>query len=336
MLHVRLPDGTVKQYESSTTPRKIAAEIGAGLAKAALAAEVDGKVSLDTRCPPGRSVAADAHQERSRIAGRHASSCAHVMARAVMRLFTACSWPSARRSTTGSTTTSSWSTPISEEDFPAIEAEMAKIVKRTSRSSGSNEPRDKALKICRDLGQTLKVEHIKEGLAEHPTAVVLSAGRVSRSLPRTARPERRGDRRVQAAVRRRRLLEGRRNRASNCSGCTARLSSPSRNSKSICKRIEEAKKRDHRVLGKQLELFTISPVVGAGLVLWQPKGAIVRGMLENFLNDELQPRGYLPVYTPNIGRVRAVQDLGPLSLLRRQPVPADSRWKTASGTCSSR
>ena len=67
--------------------------------------------------------------------------------------------------------------------------------------------------------------------------------------------------------------------------------------------VEEAKRRDHRVLGKQLELFTISPLVGSGLVLWQPKGAIIRGLLENFLKEELQRRGYQPVYTPNIGRL---------------------------------
>ena len=75
MLHVRLPDGTVKQYESSTAPQQIAAEIGAGLAKAALAAEVDGKpVSLDYPLPASGEVSlTDPHQARPRIAGHHAS-----------------------------------------------------------------------------------------------------------------------------------------------------------------------------------------------------------------------------------------------------------------------
>jgi threonyl-tRNA synthetase len=74
--------------------------------------------------------------------------------------------------------------------------------------------------------------------------------------------------------------------------------------------IEEAKRRDHRVLGKQLELFTISPVVGSGLILWQPKGATIRGVLESFVKEELQRRGYLPVYTPNIGRVELYEISG--------------------------
>jgi threonyl-tRNA synthetase len=75
-------------------------------------------------------------------------------------------------------------------------------------------------------------------------------------------------------------------------------------------RVEEAKKRDHRVLGKQLELFTLSPVVGSGLVLWQPKGAMIRELLESFVKDELRRRGYQPVYTPNIGRVELFEISG--------------------------
>ncbi len=68
-------------------------------------------------------------------------------------------------------------------------------------------------------------------------------------------------------------------------------------------RLEEAKARDHRVVGQELNLFTISPEVGSGLVLWQPKGALVRMLLERFLMSEMLQRGYQPVYTPHIGRL---------------------------------
>src|SRR5207245_10683678 len=67
--------------------------------------------------------------------------------------------------------------------------------------------------------------------------------------------------------------------------------------------LEEAKKRDHRVLGKQLKLFTISQMAGGGLILWMPKGAMVRGLLESFIKEELLKRGYSPVYTPHIGKL---------------------------------
>ncbi|OYV84866.1 MAG: threonine--tRNA ligase [Planctomycetia bacterium 21-64-5] len=85
--------------------------------------------------------------------------------------------------------------------------------------------------------------------------------------------------------------------------------------------VEEAKRRDHRVLGKQLELFTTNQLVGSGLILWLPKGAIVRGLLETFVRDELFKRGYEPVYTPNIGRVELYQISG------HYPYYADSQFK---------
>ena len=62
--------------------------------------------------------------------------------------------------------------------------------------------------------------------------------------------------------------------------------------KAYLEQLEEAKKRDHRVLGKQLKLFTISQQVGSGLILWMPKGAMVRSLLEAFIKDELLKRGY--------------------------------------------
>jgi threonyl-tRNA synthetase len=85
--------------------------------------------------------------------------------------------------------------------------------------------------------------------------------------------------------------------------------------------VEEAKRRDHRVLGRQLELFATNQLVGSGLILWLPKGAIVRGLLETFVREELFKRGYEPVYTPNIGRVELYQISG------HYPYYADSQFK---------
>ena len=85
--------------------------------------------------------------------------------------------------------------------------------------------------------------------------------------------------------------------------------------------IEEAKKRDHRVLGKQLKLFTISQAVGSGLILWMPKGATVRGILETFIKDELLKRGYQPVYTPHIGRLELYRTSGHFPYYRDAQYP---------------
>src|SRR6202035_4913795 len=87
------------------------------------------------------------------------------------------------------------------------------------------------------------------------------------------------------------------------------------------RRLEEAKKRDHRVLGKQLKLFTISPLVGSGLVLWMPRGAIVRGVLEALIKDELIKRGYQPVYTPHIGRLELYRTSGHFPYYRDAQYP---------------
>ena len=76
------------------------------------------------------------------------------------------------------------------------------------------------------------------------------------------------------------------------------------------RQLEEARRRDHRVLGKQLELFLIEPAVGSGLVFWLPKGAVIRHELENFLHGELIRRGYQPVYTPVIGNVHLYETSG--------------------------
>ena len=75
-------------------------------------------------------------------------------------------------------------------------------------------------------------------------------------------------------------------------------------------RIEEAKKRDHRVIGKQMGLFTMSPLVGQGLILWMPKGGIIRTELQNLMQGELTRRGYSPVFTPHIGNVALYKTSG--------------------------
>ncbi len=97
--------------------------------------------------------------------------------------------------------------------------------------------------------------------------------------------------------------------------------------------MEEAKKRDHRKLGKELELFAVSPLVGSGLVLWLPNGAIIRGELEQFVRQELMRRGYDPVYTPNVARVELYETSGHFPYYRESqftPIfgTTPDRWST--------
>ncbi len=70
----------------------------------------------------------------------------------------------------------------------------------------------------------------------------------------------------------------------------------------ICKQVEETKKRDHRVLGKQLDLFSIQELAGPGLIFWHPKGGIIRKEMEDWMRDQYLKRGYSLVYTPHVAR----------------------------------
>jgi threonyl-tRNA synthetase len=106
------------------------------------------------------------------------------------------------------------------------------------------------------------------------------------------------------------------------------------------KLLDEAKKRDHRTLGKQLSLFTISPLVGSGLILWMPKGAVIRYQLECFIREELTRRGYHQVYTPHVGNIELYKKSGhypyykesqfpPIHMAERTASAADAATKPA-------
>ncbi|MEX2188924.1 MAG: threonine--tRNA ligase [Pirellulales bacterium] len=322
MLNVHLPDGSVRSYDQSVSVLAVAGDIGPRLARAALAGEVDGKVvGVDYKLPASGDVKLRILTNKNPEAlavMRH--SCAHVMARAVMRLYDGVQL--AFGPTTGAGFYYDMDLPhaISEADFPAIEAEMQKIIKADEPFERIEEPRDKALAICGDLKQPLKVEHIQEGLADHPTLSfyrqgefidlcrgphIPSAGAIGAfKLTTVAGAYWKGDAEKQQLQR----LYG-----------TAFFSQADLDAH--LKVLEEAKRRDHRVLGKQLELFSISPLVGQGLILWLPKGATIRGNLEAFVREELRLRGYQPVYTPNIGRIELYKTSGHFPYYRESQFP---------------
>ena len=86
-------------------------------------------------------------------------------------------------------------------------------------------------------------------------------------------------------------------------------------------RLEEAKKRDHRKIGQELGLFAVDPLVGSGLILWKPKGATIRLLLENHLRDKLREQGYQPVFTPHIGRLELYRTSGHFPYYRDAQFP---------------
>ena len=311
MLKVTLPDGKTLEYTRHVRPIDIAADIGPRLAKATLAAEVDGRlVGVQEPLPVDGQVSLRLITNRDPQAldlMRH--SAAHVMARAVMRLFDGVQLAFGPTVAGGFYYDFQMEHALSEADFPKIEAEMAKIIKEDEPFERVEMNRQEAIQFFRDLHQTLKVEHLEEGLAVEPTVSLYrqgefadlcrgphipSAGAIGAfKLQSVAGAYWKGD---ATRVQLQRVY------------ATAFFSKPELDEH--LRQLEEAKRRDHRVLGKQLELFMIDPDVGQGLVFWLPKGAIIRRELENFLYGELLQRGYQPVYTPVIGNVHLYETSG--------------------------
>ncbi len=311
MLKVNLPDGSSREFSRRMRAIDVAADIGPGLAKATLAAVVDDQiVGADTYLPEEGEAGLRLLTKRDPEAldvMRH--SCAHVMARAVMRLFDGVELAFGPTVDNGFYYDFALEHPISEADFPKIEAEMAKIIKENEPFERVVESRDKAVQLCADLNQKLKVEHIQEGLSEEETVSFYRQGEFVDLCrgPHVPAPK---------AISAFKLMSvaGAYWKGDAEKQQLQRLYATAWFSKQdladYLKRIEEAKRRDHRVLGKQLELFMIDPDVGSGLVLWLPKGAVLRRELENFIHGELIKNGYQPVYTPVIGRVKLYEISG--------------------------
>ena len=317
MLQIQLPDGSVKEYPENYTAIDVAKTIGERLAAATLAAEVHGTVVDATRpvgqvsnLPPGTSIPLKLitnKDPKALAVMRH--SAAHVMARAVMRLYPGVGLAFGPTTGHGFYYDFDLDTKISEDDFPRIEEEMKKIIADAEPFERFNATRDEAVKLCTDLDQKLKVEHIQTGLADHGSLSfyrqgnfmdlcrgphVPDAGKITAiKLISIAGSYWKGDANNKQLQR----LYG-----------TAWFSQ--KDLDEYIKQVDEAKKRDHRVLGKQLGLFSISQDVGPGLCLWLPKGSTVRATLEDFIKKELLKLGYTPVYSPHIGRVEMYEISG--------------------------
>lgn len=314
MIQVQLPDGNLVEHEDHATALDVASGISAGLSRATVAAVIDGQ-TMDAMRPLTeltelRPVPLQLLTTRDAAAAavmRH--SCAHIMARAIMRLYEGVGL--AFGPVKGNTFYYDFdlATPISEEDFPRIEAEMKKIVKEAEPFERFTMNREESIQFCEDLNQQLKVEHIRTGLADHDS---LSFYRQGEFVDLCRGPHIPHAGMIKAfkilSVAGSHWKGDVSNRGLQRVYGTAYFDK--KELRAYLDQIEEAKKRDHRVLGSRLQLFTINPDVGQGLCLWLPKGATIRATLEDFIKSELTRRGYEPVYSPHIGRVELYETSG--------------------------
>jgi threonyl-tRNA synthetase len=192
--------------------------------------------------------------------------------------------------------------PLTEEDFPAIEKEMAKIIALDEPFERLDRPRADAIQVCKDLKQDFKVEHIETGLADDDSLSFYQQGEF---LDLCRGPHIPSPRRIGAF----KLLsiagaywKGDQSRE-QLQRLYATAFFTQAELDAHLELLEEAKKRDHRVLGKRLGLFHIDEMVGQGLVLWTPKGSFVRQKLQDFISEHLQRQGYDQVFTPHIGKL---------------------------------
>jgi threonyl-tRNA synthetase len=325
MLDIQLPDGTVVSHPDDATPLSIANSIGSRLAKAVVAAQVAGKVidatgllkPFDNGSPIPLKLLTEKDPEALDVL-RHSS--AHIMARAVMRLYPEVSLAFGPTISNGFYYDFLMPHKLTEEDFAKIEQEMAAIIAKSEPFEQFSLNRQDSVSLCKDMNQGLKVEHIESGLSSHPE---LGFYRQGEFVDLCRGPHIPDAGRVKAF---KIMSVAGSHWKGNMSGPQLqRLYGTAwfdkKDLQNHLDQLEEAKRRDHRVLGKKLGLYQITPDVGQGMCLWMPKGARIRGLLEDFLRREMLKRGYEPVYSPHLGRVELYETSGHFPYYRDSQFP---------------
>jgi len=330
MIRLQLPDGTVREFPERIRPQEVAAQLQGRDKKEIVAAALDGQI-VDLNRPLSRALLQElglkevptlrllsTSDPEALDVLRH--SAAHIMARAVLRLYRGAKLAFGPATESGFYYDIDVRPPIREEDFPRIEAEMRRLIQQAEPFERLELPTEQARALCADLQQTYKVEHIEEQLRQFPR---LSFYRQGEFLDLC-----RGPHLPHAGyIRAFKLLsiagaywknDASRPQLQRLYG-TAFFRQ--QDLEAFLEQLEEAKKRDHRILGRQLRLFTLSPMVGSGLVLWMPRGATIRHILETFIREELVKRGYQPVYTPHLGRLELYRTSGHFPYYRDAQYP---------------
>lgn len=301
MIEIQLPDGTVKKVAPGTTVLDVAKEIGPRLAKAAYAGRFNGRL-IDLRTPLKENgtlaIVTDKDPACQEVI-RH--SAEHIMADAVKQL-----WPEVQIDV-GRTDHSEkfqydfkMSRPFTPEDLTKIEAKMKAIISSKSPFTREVVSRDEAKKLFSGMGENLKVSRIDDipagediSIFKHGTFIDLCRGpHVQTSdqigsfkLIDTSASYWRGDEKNEVLQR-----------------IYGTAFATEKQMTEYLAFLEEAKRRDHRRIGKDLDLFSISDDVGPGLILWHPKGARVRSIIEDFWRKEHLRVGYDLVYSPHLAR----------------------------------
>jgi threonyl-tRNA synthetase len=322
VIRVKLPDNSVQEVPKGTTPLDIAKGISPRLAQAALVAKVtpsngdraaqdkDESKLVDLTRPLEQDADLRILTEKDPEAlqvFRHSS--AHLMAAAVLELFPETKLGHGPATDSGFFYDFYRPTPFTPEDLEKIEKKMQELVQKDESYAREYIPRDQALDRFKSEGDFMKCHFIEQFTQQGEPVSLYKTGKFidfcrGPHIPSTGR------------IKAFKLL--------NIAGAywlgdeknpqLQRIYGTSFYSKKeldeYLHQIEEAKKRDHRVLGQQLDLFSIQELAGPGLIFWHPKGGIMRKLMEDWMRDEYLKRGYSLVYTPHVARRQLWQTSG--------------------------
>jgi threonyl-tRNA synthetase len=333
MPRITLPDGTVKDFTAPVTAAEVAASIGAGLAKAAIGAKVNGELRdlstlLTTDCslsivtPKKREGGADPD---GLFLVRH--SAAHVMAEAIQRLFPNAKLVYGPPVDTGFYYDISFDggRSMSTDDFAAVEAEMAKIVAENRPFTRYDMPAAEGLKKVQSEGSKYKLDNAERAcVAGSDTLSWYATGTPGSGWEDLCRGPHVPSTGKIGAFKVTSLASSYWKGDETSDRLTRVYGTAFATKEELAAHIallDEAKKRDHRVLGKQLRLFHIDEMVGQGLILWTPNGAVIRQELQTFISDELRKQGYSQVFTPHIGKLDLYRTSGHFPYYRESQYP---------------
>lgn len=317
-MKIILPDSTVREYPDGTTGMEIAKSISEGLARNALGIKVNGKIfDLSRKINEDASIRIlTFDDEEGKEIFWHSS--AHLMAEAVSELF-----PGAKFGVGPSIENGFYydidlgERRITNEDLPKIEQKMAELAKRSADYERIEISWDEAIDFWKKAGDEYKLE-LLEGLKEEEITFYKQGNFIDlcrgTHIPNTS------------LIKAIKLysIAGAYWKGDSSRKMMTRIYGITFPKKAMLDewlhQREEAEKRDHRKLGKELELFMITPMIGGGLPVWLPKGAFIRRKLEAFIKEELVKRGYVEVITPHIGNLELYKTSG------HYPYYADSQF----------
>ncbi|MFO8069050.1 MAG: threonine--tRNA ligase [Alkalibacterium sp.] len=305
-IKVTLPDGTIKEVEQGTTPKDIAGSIAKSLEKKGLAAKWNGELIDFNRSLNNDGVLEIVTPDHDDALSVLRHSTAHLMAQAIKRLYPDVKFGVGPTIENGFYYDTDTKEPITEEDLDKIEQEMMNIVKENLPIERQEVSREEALDIFKD--DPYKIELINE-LPEDEIISIYKQGDFvdlcrGVHVPSTGRIQ----------VFKMLSLAGAYWRGNSDNKMMQRVYGTAffdkKALKDYLKMREEAKERDHRKLGKELDLFMLSPEVGSGLPFWLPKGATIRRIIERYITDKEISLGYEHVYTPIMANVEFYKKSG--------------------------